>query len=116
MPKHFALIAFVVLFTACATYRPKYKNGKGVETSTDKEVVHTFYLIGDAGLSPMNDMNKALKIFKKKLDEADKNSTAIFLGDNIYPAGLPDPKDSTQAYLKAKNDLDAQIKTLENFI
>ncbi|AYN69808.1 phosphoesterase [Euzebyella marina] len=115
MPKHFALIAFVVLFTACATYRPKYKNGKGVETSTDKEVVHTFYLIGDAGLSPMNDMNKALKIFKKKLDVADKNSTAIFLGDNIYPAGLPDPKDSTQAYLKAKNDLDAQIKTLENF-
>ncbi|HAI36641.1 MAG TPA: phosphoesterase, partial [Maribacter sp.] len=32
-----------------------------------------------------------------------------------YPAGLPDPKDSTQAYIEAKNHLDAQIKTLENF-
>ncbi|MBC6999036.1 metallophosphoesterase [Cytophaga sp. FL35] len=115
MTKHFVLITFVLLVSACATYKPKYKDGKGVDLNSEKEVAHTFYLIGDAGLSPMNDMNKALKIFKKRLDRADKNSTAIFLGDNIYPAGLPDPKDSTAAYLKAKNDLDAQLKTLENF-
>lgn len=115
MYKHFALIASVLLLSACATSKTKYKFDKGSKATADKEVVHTFYLIGDAGLSPMNDMNKALKIFKKRLDVADENSTALFLGDNIYPAGLPDPKDSTEAYIKAKNDLDAQIKTLENF-
>ena len=116
MPKHFALIALAaLLFTACATYKTKYKEGDGSDFKPNREVSHTFYLIGDAGLSPMNDMNKALKIFKKRLDQADENSTALFLGDNIYPAGLPDPKDSTAAYLKAKNDLDAQLKTLENF-
>ena len=49
------------------------------------------------------------------MDKADANSTAIFLGDNIYPAGMPDKKDSTVAYINAKNDLDAQIKTLENY-
>jgi hypothetical protein len=60
-------------------------------------------------------MKDALKLFKRKLDSADENSTVIFLGDNIYPAGMPDPIDSTEAYFKAKNDIDAQLKTLENF-
>ena len=115
-PKHFTLIAFIILFTGCSTYKAKYENEKdAVDVATTKEVTHTFYLIGDAGLSPMDGMNDALKIFKKKLDKADKNSTAIFLGDNIYPAGLPDPVDSTAAYFKAKNDLDAQLKTLQDF-
>ncbi|MDO6515717.1 metallophosphoesterase [Zobellia uliginosa] len=114
--KHFALIVLIALFTGCATYKTKYADISGAQdVSSDKKVAHTFYLIGDAGLSPMNDMNDALKVFKKSLDNADENSTALFLGDNIYPAGMPDPKDSTEAYLKAKNDLDAQLKTLENF-
>ena len=63
----------------------------------------------------MGEMNPILKSFKKRLDNADKNSTAIFLGDNIYPAGLPDKKDSTKAYLEAKNHLDAQLETLKDY-
>lgn len=114
--KLFVLLFPLLMLVGCATYKAKYSQGVAkTDTETQKEVAHTFYLIGDAGLSPMGGMNKALKIFKNKLDKADANSTAIFLGDNIYPAGLPDPKDSTIAYLEAKNDLDAQLKTLENF-
>ena len=115
--KHFLLIASIfLLFTGCATIKTKYIDTASVEDrESDKEVAHTFYLIGDAGLSPMGEMNTVLKIFKNKLEKADKNSTAIFLGDNIYPAGLPDPKDSTVAYRTAKNHLDAQLKTLEEF-
>ncbi|SHI65461.1 Calcineurin-like phosphoesterase [Pseudozobellia thermophila] len=108
-------MVLALLFASCATYKTKYKVDKGSVNDTDKEISHTFYLIGDAGLSPMDDMNEVLKIFKRRLDRADANSTAIFLGDNIYPAGMPDPKDSTAAYLNAKNDLDAQLKTLANF-
>ncbi|MGB7396052.1 MAG: metallophosphoesterase [Pricia sp.] len=114
--KLFAITILILVFTGCATYKSKYvENAVKTDTPNEKEVLHTFYLIGDAGLSPMGGMNKALEIFEAKLDAADPNSTAIFLGDNIYPAGLPDPKDSTEAYFKAKNDLDAQIKTLEKF-
>ena len=117
MRKYYVYTLLIVLMiTGCATYETKYVDEKyAVDVVENKEVVHTFYLIGDAGLSPMGGMNPALKIFKEKLDGADENSTAIFLGDNIYPAGLPSPVDSTVAYLEAKNDLDAQLKTLDNF-
>ncbi|ASV30579.1 metallophosphoesterase [Maribacter cobaltidurans] len=116
MKKYYTSFLLVLLITGCATYRTKYADIKDAEDiALNKEVRHTFYLIGDAGLSPLGDMNPALKIFKKRLDKAPENSTAIFLGDNIYPAGLPDPKDSTIAYLTAKNHLDAQLKTLTNF-
>jgi len=116
MNKHFVLIALLLFFSGCATYKAKYiDEEKAIDRLTTKEITHTFYLIGDAGLSPIGDMNPALKIFKNRLDGADKKSTAIFLGDNIYPAGLPDSKDSTEAYRIAKNHLDAQLKTLENF-
>ncbi len=114
--KLFAVVTILIFFTGCATYKAKYAEGAiKIDTPNDKEVAHTFYLIGDAGKSPMGGMKDALKLFKRKLDRAEANSTAIFLGDNIYPAGMPDPIDSTKAFMRAKSDIDAQIKTLENF-
>lgn len=116
MKKYCAWILLLLFLAGCASYKTKYadeSDAKDIEIK--KEVIHTFYLIGDAGLSPIGGMNPALKIFKERLDRAEENSTAIFLGDNIYPAGLPDPQDSTIAYLEAKSHLDAQLKTLDNF-
>ncbi|WP_373072072.1 metallophosphoesterase [Zeaxanthinibacter enoshimensis] len=116
MKKHLALILLFLTLTGCATYEAKYADKKTAkDVRTTKELSHTFYLIGDAGLSPMGGMNPALKIFKDKVQKADTNSTAIFLGDNIYPAGLPDPQDSTVAFLRAKNHLDAQLATVKDF-
>ena len=116
MHKHFTLIAILLLFVNCATYEAKYLNVENAEDKiTTKEISHTFYLIGDAGLSPEGGMNPALKIFQEKLKKADTNSTAVFLGDNIYPAGLPNPKDSTVAYFNAKNHLDAQLNTVKDY-
>lgn len=116
MKKKYNVLALLIVLTSCATYTTKYRETQQRTVVTeDKEVLHTIYLIGDAGLSPIGGMNPALKIFKERLDTAAENSTAIFLGDNIYPAGLPDPIDSTQAYIEAKNHLDAQLKTLDNF-
>lgn len=116
MKKHYFLLFLLVLAMGCATYETKYAEPFSAnENPQEKEVEHTFYLIGDAGKSPMGDLNPTLKAFKKVLDQANTNSTAIFLGDNIYPAGLPDKKDSTIAYLEAKNHLDAQLSTLEHY-
>lgn len=116
MKKYCAWILLLLFLAGCASYKTKYADESDAKDIViKKEVIHTFYLIGDAGLSPIGGMNPALKIFKERLEKADKNSTAIFLGDNIYPAGLPDPKDSTIAYREAKSHLDAQLKTLDDF-
>jgi hypothetical protein len=113
--KHLCFCILLLLFVGCATYKTKYETPPLGDNSTTKEVSHTFYLIGDAGLSPIGELNPVLKLFREKLNKANKNSTAIFLGDNIYPAGLPDKKDSTTAYRIAKSHLDAQVATLANF-
>ncbi|MCL5245556.1 metallophosphoesterase [Cellulophaga sp. 20_2_10] len=106
----------IFILTGCATVKTKYDNKEqSIDVTTKKEIEHTFYLIGDAGKSPLKGMNPVLKSFKKRIDKAEKNSSVFFLGDNIYPAGMPDPKDSTAAYLVAKSHLDAQLKTLENY-
>ncbi|WP_350286348.1 metallophosphoesterase [uncultured Croceitalea sp.] len=114
MKKIYSTLASLLLLAGCATYKTKYAvpfNGKAFESN--KEISHTFYLMGDAGKSPMNDLNPALKQFKVRLDKADKNSTVIFLGDNIYPAGFPDENEAS--YKEARWHLDAQLKTLDNY-
>lgn len=116
MKKYYFALTVALIFSSCATYTSKFLvDAPQEDSANDKQVVHTVYLIGDAGLSPENAMNPPLKSFQSALNKADKNSTAIFLGDNIYPAGLPDKKDSTRAFRTAKSHLDAQLKTLDNF-
>lgn len=116
MKKHYIIVLLLVMVYSCATYEAKYETPfNNSQIFKDKEVEHTFYLIGDAGKSPMGDLNPALKIFKSKLSKANKNSTAIFLGDNIYPAGFPAKKDDVLGNELAKNHLDAQLSTVKDF-
>lgn len=111
------LPAFLLLLAgSCATYTPKYQNPESAQDVRDSlQVSHTFYLIGDAGLSPADTLNPVLLRFRDRLENASETSTAVFLGDNIYPAGMPGPNKSPQAYQEAKGNLDAQLKTLENY-
>ncbi|WP_420401028.1 metallophosphoesterase [Flagellimonas sp.] len=116
MKQHYFFILLLILASSCATYETKYASPFVQDTKgTTKEVEHSFYLIGDAGKSPRGDLNPALKSLKSQLDQADKNSTVIFLGDNIYPAGFPDKDDDPEGHALAKNHLDAQIKAVEGF-
>ncbi|WP_298477498.1 metallophosphoesterase [uncultured Maribacter sp.] len=116
MKKYYFLLVAICILGSCATKKDRFGalvNMSDVPTTKEKE--HTFYFIGDAGLSPKGDLNSALKLWKKKLTSAGKNSTAIFLGDNIYPAGLPDKKKDKEGFIIAKNHLDAQLKSLSDY-
>ncbi|MCK0161525.1 metallophosphoesterase [Allomuricauda sp. F6463D] len=116
MKKHYLLALLVVLAYGCATYETKYAEPFIHSADLNKrEVEHTFYLIGDAGKSPMGELNPTLKRFKQVLDGANSNSTVIFLGDNIYPAGFVDKDADKEGYERSKHYLDAQLTTLENF-
>ena len=68
MKKLLLLISALSLLFGCATYKPKYVEDFDAEIEKpDKKISHTFYLIGDAGLSPYLGMNPALEAFKKRL-------------------------------------------------
>ena len=77
------------------------------------KIEHSFYIIGDAGNSPIGNETEALKLFKAILDEAPKNSTALFLGDNIYPNGLP--KKDAEGRPFAEHQLDVQTDAVKEF-
>ena len=98
---------------ACATYKPQYKSDNTSDIFPNKEIEHSFYLIGDAGNSPIDGASSALKAFTLELNKASENSTAIFLGDNIYEKGLPKKNDGDRAF--AEHQLNVQTATVKDF-
>ena len=108
-------LLLLIVAASCATYAPKYSDEQQQPGQPSTELLHRFYLIGDAGYSPIGRLNPVLLRFRERLAQAPQNSMAFFLGDNIYPSGLPDEDDDPAAYALARNQLDAQIATLEDF-
>ncbi|SDR66687.1 Calcineurin-like phosphoesterase [Polaribacter sp. KT25b] len=80
----------------------------------DSKIDHTFYLIGDAGNSTLKKDSPALKYLKKKIKGASKNSTLLFLGDNVYESGIPKKKKSKK-YKLAKRRIEAQTDIAKKF-
>lgn len=72
---------------------------------------HQVFLIGDAGEPALAKDN--LAALANQLTSAGKNATLIFLGDNIYPKGLP-PKDHPKRK-EAEEKLKLQLDITKNF-
>ncbi|MBW4361585.1 metallophosphoesterase [Flavobacterium sp. NAS39] len=115
---NFSFIFLMLLLQSCATHHSQY--GKNIEneitqnTSDTARISHTFFLVGDAG-NPNKD--KALETFsllRKKLENSNKKSTLLFLGDNIYPNGFPSGV-IPEEYAEAQNKLTKQLELSKNF-
>lgn len=109
------LVYGLTVWNGCATHKAQYKDKiHKTQNLPDKEIDRTFYLIGDAGISPEGGMSAALTAFKNRTaNKRTKDDYAIFLGDNSYPAGLPAKKEKGRE--NAENALNGQIQSLENF-
>ncbi len=105
----------VLFFSACATYTNRYRNDvEQGEFPEGKKIARTFYLIGDAGNANMGESTEGLILFKKILEESnDPNSFAIFLGDNIYPVGMPDENSPERAI--SEHRIDVQVEAFANY-
>ncbi len=66
-----------------------------------QEMLHTFYLLGDAG-EPEHPVDLNLNALRQKLNQANEQSTLILLGDNIYPKGLPPEAHPDRAFMEQK--------------
>ncbi len=105
---------FIIFFiNACATYKRQYNNTGFQNVYPNKEIVHSFYLIGDAGIAGNSESSQAVQVFERELLKASKNSTVVFLGDNIYPKGLP--KKGAKGRKLAETQLNAQIGAVKNY-
>ena len=100
-------------FNSCATYETHVKQGTNNPKFSNKEIEHSFYLIGDAGNSDLGGKSEALHAFQIELNNASKNSTAIFLGDNIYDKGLPGKNDQDRNLTEHR--LKVQVESVKEF-
>src|SRR5947209_2909398 len=76
---------------------------------TDTLNQRIFY-IGDAG-DLMGDHHPVIDWLKKNVDWSDDRNTVLYLGDNVYPLGLPMKGDPT--YPPAKKVLDYEISLVK---
>lgn len=100
---------------SCATYN--VQKGKKVHEMKNSEAVaendFKIFLVGDAGNADEPQAKQTLDFIKNKIDSADKNSMLLFLGDNIYPLGMP--KEGDKDYHLAKEKLENQLSITHNF-
>ncbi|WP_299102146.1 metallophosphoesterase [uncultured Winogradskyella sp.] len=109
------IILSSIILSACATEKALYKSEDDKSgVLPNKKVDKVFYLIGDAGKSPKGGMSKGLTAFNNYTkNKSTKGDFVIFLGDNIYPAGLP--KKDKKGRAEAENALDGQILSIKGF-
>jgi hypothetical protein len=92
----FGLFLLVCLQVSCANYVPqvaKMEADWSAQPSPEgKTLAYRTYLIGDAGNAAKGETLPVISHLEKRLLTAPKNSTVIFLGDNIYPVGMPKKK------------------------
>ncbi|SFN58552.1 metallophosphoesterase [Salegentibacter flavus] len=110
-------LALLVIITSCATVKTKIHEDEPKENfgyPADKEIEKSFYLIGDGGYSPEGGSSEGLIAFKNFLDSVKKpENYTFFLGDNIYPDGMPPEGDPERE--KAEYMLDAQLDAIEEY-
>ena len=73
------------------------------------EVDHSVLLIGDMGLPSLESEDPVLKLISGQMRLHEPKTTVLFLGDNIYPRGLPPEghrlREISEKRLKAQLDL-----------
>ncbi len=74
---------------------------------------YTLLLVGDAGEPQLKGKDDNLLLLRHYLQLAGENSSVVFLGDNIYPAGLPGLGAKDRLFSESK--LVAQLKALESY-
>ena len=117
MKKIYPLFLFIIiLFTAisCAVQNADYgKNAKNFEKNSaiKDSIIHTFYLVGDAGNLDQDEAFHNMNILKDSLAKASANSTLLFLGDNIYPVGMPKKDDKNRPLAEKKMDNQIALAT-----
>ena len=112
--KYYFYLLIIFFTSACANLKMQIAENESFEVKKDNsKIVHSFYLIGDAGNSSLTKDSPALVSLKEEIKNSTENSTLIFLGDNVYETGIPDKK--SKNYPLAKRRITAQTNVAKSF-
>ncbi|HEY8918194.1 MAG TPA: BamA/TamA family outer membrane protein [Chitinophaga sp.] len=75
-------------------------------------VLQRIILIGDAGELHQDGHNPVVDAVRKQFNMQDARNTVLYLGDNVYPYGLPD--ETAPRYPLSKEILDYQVNLVRN--
>ena len=124
--KLFVSILFIVCFSACSTtnrsfYKDDAANWQSANTIPLKELVHTLYLVGDGGdIDDPDAGNFVMDAIRKNISKENENTSLVFLGDNIYPAGMPkkdaSSRNLSEAIIQSQLDLATEFPGKTYFI
>lgn len=113
---HFLILLSGFIVSSCSSINPQYgKRFDSIELKSEQnqKKVHQFFLIGDTGYEESLKNSDTFKFLKSRIETADSASTLIFLGDNIYPNGMPDK--NAKERKTAEWILQTQIDAVKNF-
>lgn len=112
------VLAFIACCAGCATHHPQFGVKtlpvNNVDTLSDEVPHHRIYLVGDAGYADQPQSEQLLGAIRKKITTENKNTSLVFLGDNIYPYGMP-PKTNEKDRIDAEAALDSQLSLANGF-
>ncbi len=122
--RHILYGAFLLILAgflqACASKKPNYFVAKEARKAPAPKregvrVRHVLYLIGDAGgaVEEVGGNSEALDQLKDYLEAERDSATVVFLGDNIYPEGMPPVGEAHREEAEVK--LEKQISVVEQF-
>ncbi|MFD1062171.1 metallophosphoesterase [Winogradskyella litorisediminis] len=117
-PKKYLYLLSVALLFSCATKQPLYKEDNATPQFTslpNKTVENRIFLVGDGGRAKNGQPEDGVKAFQLYLQSQPdtKKDYTIYLGDNIYPDGLPDKKEEGRK--QAEVSLNMQINAVKDY-
>jgi len=107
----FLLVSFLIGSAQKIYYAPGNENQKQSIPEDSTELLYTVYLLGDIKF-PLPD-SENLKLLKNHISKEGNQSAVIFLGDILYPLGLPDSTD--KSFNEAEQNLKHILNTLDSF-
>src|SRR5688572_24285897 len=96
----YAIAAAAILATACL---PRY----ALEKTDPENIETTVFFIGDAGGPDPRDIGAPLESLTVQAAVAPQRSIIVYLGDNIYPEGIPE--EGAAEFRDARRRLAAQV-------
>jgi hypothetical protein len=95
-------LALLLLAAGCSHLTPYYRDYTGLSTPwpADDDIVARVLFIGDAG-EPNPKGEPALEALTYQVNQIPKRTTVVFLGDNIYERGMPEPAPTPDAVEEA---------------